>query len=550
MAIEISSDTQININQHFRVSAGPGAGKTHWLSNHVAHVLKDTDRLGKMGKVACLSYTNVGADTLMGRLFDSRNRVVSSTIHSFLYSHIVKPYLNFIAAEEGFNIKLLKGEDDRILSDYQTIDKVLTNAGQRYADHNMVVSAIKKAKWRIDNGILVCRPDSPQKCTRQSTKLKNQAYESYKRLAWENGYMHYDDVLYFSYKLIHKYPLISEILVKQFPYVFVDEFQDSNPIQVAIIKMLGKNGAIVGIIGDEAQSIYGFLGADPNQFRSFALEGLQDYYIPNNRRSRNEIIDLLNIVRPEFHQSYVRNEHGMKPLLLIGKVIPCYDVAKKISGSEVYALSYQNIEANILKQRANIPYNNRSLLDNIDDSNYDRKQFVTTWIKAIEHARSKQYWEAFKMLEKVGVIDMIAYDALKDALDNYDKYCDGNLVDFVGHLRRYGNISKILPNTKIHDFYSTHTYRDLSQCVGLVRDTSAQRTVHKAKGDEFDNVFVVFKEEYALNLLLNPNMNNEQNRVYYVAMSRARDRLFLTVPSLTPQMDKNLRKLPININYV
>lgn len=105
MAIEISSDSQIDINHHFRVSAGPGAGKTHWLSLHVSHVLKASKCLGKMGKVACLSYTNVGADTLMGRMCEDGNRVLSCTIHSFLYAYIVKPYLHFIAAEEGFNIE-------------------------------------------------------------------------------------------------------------------------------------------------------------------------------------------------------------------------------------------------------------------------------------------------------------------------------------------------------------------------------------------------------------------------------------------------------------
>lgn len=61
MAIEISSETLIEIDHPFRVSAGPGAGKTHWLALHIAHVLRDSELLGKMGKIACLSYTNVGA---------------------------------------------------------------------------------------------------------------------------------------------------------------------------------------------------------------------------------------------------------------------------------------------------------------------------------------------------------------------------------------------------------------------------------------------------------------------------------------------------------
>ena len=81
-----------------------------------------------------------------------------------------------------------------------------------------------------------------------------------------------------------------------------------------------------------------------------------------------------------------------------------------------------------------------------------------------------------------------------------------------------------------------------------MEDSSAQRTVHKAKGDEFDNVLVVFTEEKALNTLLKPNLReNESDRVYYVAMSRARERLFLAVPSISQRMENTLRRLPIDI---
>ena len=553
MAIEISSDSQIDINHHFRVSAGPGAGKTHWLSLHVSHVLKDSKRLGKMGKVACLSYTNVGADTLLGRMCEDRNRVLSCTIHSFLYAYIVKPYLHFIAEEEGFNMKLLTGEDDRFLSDYNTIKKVIDAVRQPYADHNLVLNAIKSAKWKLlSDGQIINNAYPPKKCSyKTKATLRDEAYAIYKKLAWAKGYMHYDDVLYFSYKLIQKYPFICKTLSIQFPYIFVDEFQDTNPIQARIIKQLGENGTIVGVIGDNAQSIYGFLGADPKQFVSFTLDDLQDYTIQDNRRSSNEIIDLLNVIRTEFQQHPIRNEHGMKPLLLVGDLMACYDEAQRIASDEVHALSYRNIEANILKQRVNAQVQDSRILNQFTDSNSDRKEFVITWVKAIEHARNKQFGAAFKMLENVGVMDIDAYTSVKEALDDYDKYCNGTLKDFFDYLYEHWELSKLKPNTNIYSFYSLHTYRELSQCVGLLEDTSAQRTVHKAKGDEFDNVFVIFTEEKTLKFLLNPDIRNrESDRVYYVAMSRARNRLFLTVPSLSIQVEKKLRDLPIDIRKI
>ena len=550
MAIEISSDSQIDINHHFRVSAGPGAGKTHWLSLHVSHVLKDSERLGKMGKVACLSYTNVGADTLMGRLRENRSRILSCTIHSFLYTYIVKPYLHFIAAEEGFNMKLLMGADDRILSNYDTIQKVIDAVRQQYADHNLVINAIKSAKWKLlDDGRIINKVYPPKKCSyKTKATLRDEAYGIYKKLAWKEGYMHYDDVLYFGYKLILKYPFICRTLAIQFPYIFVDEFQDTNPIQAKIIKLLGENGSVIGVIGDYAQSIYSFLGADPEQFKSFSLNDLQDYTIKDNRRSCNEIIDLLNVIRTEFQQHPIRNVHGMKPLLLVGELMDCYDEAQRIAANEVHALSYRNIEANILKQRVNAHVQDTNLFSQIPDSNSNRKEFVTAWIKAIEHARNKQFGIAFKMLENVDINDLDIYTSVKEALDDYETYCNGTLKDFYDYLYARWEISKIKSNSRIHEFYSTHTYRELSQCVVLLEDSSAQRTVHKAKGDEFDNVLVIFTEEKALKVLLNPDIRDcESDRVYYVAMSRARDRLFFTIPSLSPQKEKALRKLPIDI---
>ena len=88
-------------------------------------------------------------------------------------------------------------------------------------------------------------------------------------------------------------------------------------------------------------------------------------------------------------------------------------------------------------------------------------------------------------------------------------------------------------------------------CVGLLEDTSAQRTVHKAKGDEFDNVLVIFTDEKALKVLLKPDIQNyEPDRVYYVAMSIALNRLFLTVPSLSTKVEEKLRNLPIEIGKI
>ena len=73
MAISIESDTPIPVDNSFKISAGPGAGKTHWLSLHVLRVISSSKKLGITRSIACISYTNGGVDTLNERLPSSSN---------------------------------------------------------------------------------------------------------------------------------------------------------------------------------------------------------------------------------------------------------------------------------------------------------------------------------------------------------------------------------------------------------------------------------------------------------------------------------------------
>lgn len=68
--------------------------------------------------------------------------------------------------------------------------------------------------------------------------IKKASYIDYRKQHWSSGKIHHDDVLFFSYQLIKKFPYILEVIRAKFPYFFIDEFQDCNPIQLGIIKKL------------------------------------------------------------------------------------------------------------------------------------------------------------------------------------------------------------------------------------------------------------------------------------------------------------------------
>lgn len=90
---------------------------------------------------------------------------------------------------------------------------------------------------------------------------------------------------------------------------------------------------------------------------------------------------------------------------------------------------------------------------------------------------------------------------------------------------------------EIKPFYEQHTYQGFALCINIPEDNSHHKTIHKAKGDEFDNVLLVLKDEKDLEFIINSNIHasgetGEEQRINYVAISRAKNRLFISVPSL------------------
>ena len=110
----------------------------------------------------------------------------------------------------------------------------------------------------------------------------------------------HDEVLYFGYRILETNPTALYAIRVKFPFIFVDEFQDTNPIQTLLIKLIGQRSTIVGVIGDIAQSIYSFQGARPTDFGTFSIEGqrpIEEYVINGNRRSTANIVNLCNFLR-------------------------------------------------------------------------------------------------------------------------------------------------------------------------------------------------------------------------------------------------------------
>lgn len=553
--ITINSDYIIpDIDTHFKVSAGPGAGKTYWLVNHIKNILHNSNKLSISRRVACITFTNIAVETIFRRLGTSSSQVEVSTIHSFLYKHIVKPYASFISEEYGLDISKLDGHDDTILSNYSFLNDWKTKTGQqRIREDNIVITAFKKLRWKFDGDELVVRTPYPFLVGRYP--IKNDSYFEYKKMTWEKGVVHHDDVLFFSYQIIKKFPFVSKVLLAKFPYLVVDEFQDSNPIQVKIFNTLGLEGVLIGIIGDSAQSIYKFQGADPAQFDAFNLPQVKDYTLNENRRSSNEIIDTLNSIRTDITQIKFRNETIEKPKIFIGDMTLALREAKRLCVlDKVYTLSRNNITSNAMKAEINGIGLDSKLLDKLieTDSNRNRRNLIHACIKAIAYSRENKFKDAIKVFEKLFNYRTDKLKGKKRALkyitillERYDDYKSLSLLEFSVFVKEnIDSISKVTGG-QIKVFYQSKTFKQLSLCVSIPEDLSLHKTIHKAKGDEFSNVLLVLKEENDINFLITPDLiNNEEHRINYVALSRAKNKLFISIPTL-----HNDKKALLNSNF-
>jgi len=562
----IHSDTIISdIDSHFKVSAGPGAGKTYWLVNQIKNILHNSDKLFRTRKIACITYTNIAVDTILRRLGTSSEQVEVSTIHSFFYKNIVKPYASFIARDFGLNVAEMDGHDEIMIS----FGKIkgwadATSQSYLYSDKNSEVAkekqknvkkALENLQWIFESNDVVLKIN-PNKAylgrITTTVSIRNTSLIDFKKKYWEKGILAHDDVLFFSFQIIKKFPFVIKIITAKFPYLFIDEFQDSNPIQVEIFKMLGLNDSKIGVIGDFAQSIYGFQGADYKQFQTFSLPNIKEYVLSENRRSSNEIIDTLNNVRKDIIQIKFRNISISKPVIFVGDMTLALREAKvKCVNEKIYSLSRNNIISNAMKAEINGSGLDSKLLEKLKDtdSNTKRSNLIYSCIKAIAYGKENKFKDAIKELEKCfnyktdkikGKRKALKYITL--FLEKYSEFENGSMLQFAAFVR--ANLKADLSTFSkgaIKTFYESYTFKQLLLCVSIPEDMSLHKTIHKAKGDEFDNVLLVLSEEKDIKFLTESNLlSNEEHRISYVAISRAKNRLFISVPTLSTASQPSL----------
>lgn len=318
-------------------SAGAGAGKTYGLIECLRHIIlsKGPQMRRHNQKALCITYTNAAANEVKSRLGNSV-LVEVSTIHERLWSSIrqfqhelVKIHQEKLE-EEVVRLKANLEEDGNddtqpfrsLTSDQQAMFRsyILNNIDVFYNNYSKNAGEFRKAFGsdldefpNIIRNILkfkktvstISKIDKYETCLSkiktQSTKIKQVKYEAtFNRDALHRMIISHDTLLEYSCKLTEKFELFKQLWVDSYPFILVDEYQDTNPLVVNLLRLLDqysdkrKKNLFIGYFGDVSQSIYDQgIGDKINE----AHPGLKLIEKKFNRRSHKEIIDAINAIR-------------------------------------------------------------------------------------------------------------------------------------------------------------------------------------------------------------------------------------------------------------
>lgn len=213
----------------------------------------------------------------------------------------------------------------------------------------------------------------------------------------------------------------------------------------------------------------------------------------------------------------------------------------------LYTLSRNNLIANDMKAKLGVTFTKTKLLDDLLGlSDYKRSRKFVACINAVENARLIIMKEAIKELSKAFGLNLKVISDKKKVVrflnilcSHYEDYSksDGKALLTLIISKLDNSISKV-KSGKPKELFS-HPYTEYSREIKFKDDFSTDITIHKAKGLEFGNVFVVMEDEQtAVDFLMSNDLDlntqeAEEHRIYYVACSRAKNRLFISVPSLS-----------------
>lgn len=303
------------------VLAGAGAGKTHTMITRVAHMIEEGI---DPRSILLLTFTNKAAEEMVERAIrhcgDAAEKITACTYHSFC-NRMLRQYGKAIGLKEGFDI----------LTPTQAIDAigfVKAKSNHSYSQKgfppNRMVASIFSAVVNYSaplDVILRKKNFSKYQPFKDQLELLSDEYQEYKL---SKNIFDYDDLMVYFYRLLTTIEPVRKQIEETYRYIMVDEYQDTNDLQSKILEAMRRDCKNIAIVGDDAQSIYAFRGANVQNIIDFPNQYVdcKQVQLTENYRSSNEILQLAN----DSYENYATEgfpkrmkgqfDAGFKPLVM------------------------------------------------------------------------------------------------------------------------------------------------------------------------------------------------------------------------------------------
>ena len=305
----------------YLVIAGAGSGKTKTLTYRVARLIEDGV---KPENILLLTFTKKAAAQMLSRatmvLDDRCEKVAGGTFHSFA-NIILRKYSKSLGLKNNFTI-LDRSDCEDIVS--HLVGKLFPKKDKRFPKKSTILDIYSKSVNKVTPTKEIIEKDYFQfaHCEDQIIEV-HKAYVNYKR---ENALLDYDDLLLYLKLLLEENNSIRTKLSQTYKYIMVDEYQDTNTLQADVIKLLASEHNNIMAVGDDAQSIYSFRGANyrnildfPNIFKNVEIIKLEQNY-----RSTQNILNLTNKIISKAKEKYTKTLFSD----IVSPVIPALICAK------------------------------------------------------------------------------------------------------------------------------------------------------------------------------------------------------------------------------
>lgn len=596
--------------------AGPGSGKTRALTHRIGYLV------GSYGiapwNIVAVTFTNKAAREMKGRLEGLLTSNQASSVGVGTFHALCARWLRQ-------DIEAL-GQYDRSFVIYDTSEQQsIVKRALRDLDldeKSWKPTAIHYVISKSKNEMIT--PEKFQARTYQE-EITQRVYARYQQIMIENNALDFDDLLLLTHRLFNRHPAVLERYQERYPYVMVDEFQDTNMVQYELTKMLAARYRNIFVVGDLDQGIYSWRGADYRNVLRFRDDypDLKLIRLSQNYRSTETILKAAKqIIRKNQHRldNDLFTERGRGPKI---RMVEAYneqeeanfvvDEIRRLEREESRALSdmavmYRtNAQSRVLEEAfvaRNMPYilvrgtrfydrkeikdamGYMRLIHNPEDSvsleriiNVPPRSIGSKTIADLEqwaYEEGRTPWQAIQQLVSDEEISQAAAPSRTAA--PFGSRARKSLVEF-GQLMNMLIASKkklnlielfdlMIARTGYKAFVNDHTpegderWENLEELrrvtaefitmdgdealalflenVALVADVDALGeagaapallTLHTAKGLEFPVVFMVGMEERIFphsRSLADPEQMEEERRLAYVGITRAKDRLYLT----------------------